>query len=104
MLTLRTGGLDLTTEVIPSDLESEVNQAFANVQHTLEHAGGKGWAQVYKVRIYAEPLNEEMLELVVRNLRKHCPNHQPLLTVVGVSKLALEGMRIEVEVGAHLGA
>lgn len=85
-------------------MDNEISQAFANVQHTLEHAGSKGWEQVYRVRIYLVSLDNDSLELVVRNLRKCCPNHQPILTVVGVTKLALEGMRIEIEVAAHLGA
>ena len=99
-----TGGLDTITEVIAAELDQEVGRAFANVQHTLEHAGSKGWEQVYRVRIYLVALDNESLELVVRNLRKYCPNHQPILTAVGVAKLALEGMRIEIEVAAHVGA
>ena len=39
----------------------------------------------------------------MRNLRAWCPNHQPLLTVVGVKELALE-MKVEVEVAAHVGS
>lgn len=40
---------------------------------------------------------------MVRNLRQHCPGHQPIWTAVGVEKLGLPGMQVEVEVVAHVG-
>ncbi|KIX02261.1 uncharacterized protein Z518_08200 [Rhinocladiella mackenziei CBS 650.93] len=99
------GGWDRITEQIPSDLGKQIDQAFANVEHTLRQAGGKGWEQVYKVRAFCVdmPIEEEMAGHVIRNLRQYCPNHQPLLTAVGVPALAFPAMRIEIEVEAHLG-
>ncbi|KAF2183459.1 YjgF-like protein [Zopfia rhizophila CBS 207.26] len=97
------GGWDRITEEIPSDLGKEIDQAFANVEHTLQKAGGKGWEQVYKVRIYAAPLSGEGMGHMVRNLQKYCPNHQPILTGVGVQAL-YNNMHIEIEVSAHLGS
>ena len=41
------------------------------------------------------------LELTKEYLKKWCPNHQPIWTVLGVEKLALPEMMIEVEVTAH---
>ena len=38
---------------------------------------------------------------LVRNLKKWMPDHQPILTCIGVKSLGLEGMRVEVEVVAH---
>ena len=99
-----TGGWDRITEEITRDLGKQTDQAFANVEHTLQQAGGKGWEQVYKVRCYVVTLNMEGAEHLVRNLRKYCPNHQPLLTAVGVQSLAFPDMRIEIEVAAHLGS
>lgn len=77
-------------------------QAFDNVEHTLQQAGGKGWEQVYQIRLYAAPLDMEAMEILVQQLRKYCPNHQPIVTGVGVAAL-YGGARLEVEVEAHLG-
>ncbi|KAI4162636.1 MAG: hypothetical protein LQ342_003682 [Letrouitia transgressa] len=96
------GGWDPTTEAIPPDVAAQTDQAFANVERALRDAGGTGWAQVYKVRAYCVPLDAEVSEALVRSLRKYCPGHEPLLTGVGVAGLAF-GMRVEVEVEAHLG-
>lgn len=103
MMQIPTGGWDRITEEIPGDLGKEVDQAFENVQHTLQQAGGKGWEQVYKVRCYCAPLSAEVAERFIGNLKKYCPNHQPLLTVVGVQGL-YNNMHIEIEVAAHLGS
>lgn len=101
---IKTGGWDRTTEEILRDMGKQIDQAFANVEHTLQQAGGKGWEQVYSVRCYCLPMANEAFDHIVRNLKKYCPNHQPLWTVVGVPRLGYDDMRIEVEVEAHLGS
>lgn len=52
--------------------------------------------------MYCAPFSGEIAGYVVENLKKFCPGHQPLLTGVGVAGL-YEGMRIEIEVVAHVG-
>lgn len=85
-----------------TNLTDEIDQAFANVDLALKDAGGKGWSQVYKVNMYGvDVLNEDGSALVIGNLKKWLPDHQPLLTFVGVKELAF-GMRIEIEVVAHV--
>ncbi len=85
-----------------TDLAQEIDQAFSNVDLTLRDAGGKGWSQVYRVNIYTvDIMTEEGMTSMIRNLREWLPDHQPILTCVGVKELALEGMRIEIEVVAH---
>nr|KIR88039.1 hypothetical protein I308_01089 [Cryptococcus tetragattii IND107] len=76
-------------------------QAFENVQSALTAAGGKGWDQVFRVNSYHVPLNNEALEAMVRNFRKWMPNHQPLWTCVGVTRLGEDDMRVEIEVQAY---
>lgn len=44
----------------------------------------------------------EAIGHLVEGLRKWCPGHEPLVTVVGVESLALEGMRVELEVVAEV--
>lgn len=68
----------------------------------LRKAGGEGWAQVYLVRAYLAPFTSEAMERMVENLRKYCPEHQPILTGMEVSGL-YAGMAVEIEVEAHVG-
>lgn len=70
----------------------------------LQDAGGKGWSQVYRVRIFVLELdtNSESVGLLVQNLQRWMPAHKPVLTCVGVKQLALEGMRVEIEAFAHV--
>ncbi|KAM7200848.1 RutC family protein [Naviculisporaceae sp. PSN 640] len=100
------GGWDTTTGKMKTDLLEEIDQAFANVDYALKHAGGKGWSQVYKVTAYVveeEMTNEVFLGRFIENLKKWTPGHQPLLTAVGVAKLGAgdsAGMKLELEVVA----
>lgn len=87
---------------INPNIEQQVEQAFSNVDLALRIAGGKGWSQVYKIRIYATAFDEGV-DPMIRALKKWCgENHRPALTVVGVNKLAFD-MKLEIEVEAHLG-
>ncbi|KAK5659045.1 hypothetical protein OQA88_1132 [Cercophora sp. LCS_1] len=101
------GGWDPETGILKEDPLEEVDQAFANVDLTLRDAGGEGWSQVYKVVIYAlEPqfVDEAFLGRIIENFKKWMPDHQPLLTAVGVAKLGagiVSHMKIEVEVVAY---
>ncbi|TDZ61746.1 hypothetical protein CTRI78_v004163 [Colletotrichum trifolii] len=97
------GGWDAETGEIPSGLEEEIDQAFENVDLALRTAGGEGWSQVFRVRIYAldEAFAEDGVGRMVENIKKWAPDHAPLLTGVGVSKLGQPGMRVEVEVSAY---
>ena len=96
------GGIDRITEEISPNVSTQVEKAFDNVEHALQKAGGKGWEQVYKVRIYFAPNWEEAMGKTIELLRKYCPNHQPLLTAVVVHQL-YNNMALEIEVEAHLG-
>ncbi|KAI0549173.1 YjgF-like protein [Xylaria scruposa] len=94
------GGWDPNGGGIPHDIQAQIDQAFANVELALKTAGGKGWEQVFSVRSYHLPLNNEALEAVVRNFRTWCPDHQPLWTCIGVQRLGEDDMRVEIEVQA----
>ena len=54
------------------------------------------------MRLYSTGINEEAMGALVENLRKFCPGHCPVLTGVEVKGLAF-GMKVEVEVKAHVG-
>ncbi|KAH6683913.1 endoribonuclease-like protein L-psp [Halenospora varia] len=98
------GGWDRETEEIPDDIEAQINRAFDNVEHNLKVAGAKGWEDVFCIRAYFIEMNEESMAAFVAALKKYCPNHQPILTAVGVTKLGIEAMKIEVEVKAQIPA
>jgi enamine deaminase RidA (YjgF/YER057c/UK114 family) len=57
--------------------------------------------QVYKVRSYHVPLNSEAIEAMTRNFAKWMPNHKPIWTCVGVTRLGEDDMRVEIEVKAY---
>ncbi|KAK9370377.1 Endoribonuclease L-PSP/chorismate mutase-like protein [Lipomyces kononenkoae] len=95
------GGWDPVTGEFYKEINAQIDQAFANVDLNLRDAGGKGWSQVFRVNSYHVPLNNEALEAMVRNFRKWMPNHQPLWTCVGVTRLGEDDMRVEIEVSAY---
>ncbi|BEJ10900.1 hypothetical protein CspHIS471_0103220 [Cutaneotrichosporon sp. HIS471] len=95
------GGWNLETGEIYKEINKQIDQAFEVVQLALTTAGSKGWDQVFRINSYHVPLNNEALEAMVRNMRKWMPNHKPLWTCVGVSRLGQDDMRVEIEVVAH---
>ncbi|KAL9627871.1 MAG: hypothetical protein Q9204_006273, partial [Flavoplaca sp. TL-2023a] len=95
------GGWDSTSGEIKKVLYEEIDQAFENVDRNLKDAGGKGWSQVFRVNSYHTDMSDEALRYTIQNLKEWMPDHQPLFTCVGVTKLGIEGMRIEIEVSAY---
>ncbi|KAK1754058.1 Endoribonuclease L-PSP/chorismate mutase-like protein [Echria macrotheca] len=102
------GGWDPETGIMKTDPIEEIDQAFANVELALKHAGGAGWSQVYKMRLYvieSHWTDEAFFGRIIENMKKWMPDHQPLLTGVCVSKLGAgpsAGMRVEIEAVAHV--
>lgn len=83
------------------EINAQIDLAFANVERCLKDAGGEGWSQVYRVNSYHVPINNEALAAMVRNFKKYMPDHQPIWTCVGVTRLGEDDMRVEIEVDAH---
>lgn len=102
---LKKGGWDPNFKGVsfPKDLKQEIDQAFANVDLNLKHAGGKGWDQVFRVNSYHTDLTDEVSAWMVENFRKWMPNHQPIWTEVGVKQLGAPEMHVEIEVVAYVG-
>lgn len=106
---------------ISKDIQKEIAQAFENCQVALETAGGKGWSQVrarnssegeskvelsskvYRITSYHVVLNDEVMQVMVSNLKKWAPDHAPIWTCIGVKQLASDNMKVEIEVVAHIG-
>ncbi|TEY31285.1 hypothetical protein BOTCAL_0806g00050 [Botryotinia calthae] len=94
------GGWDRITEKIPSDIETQIEQAFDNVEAALKTAGSKGWEDVFSLTSHHMPMSDKAMEIMVRLLKKYCPNHQPIWTSLGVPALAFPDMKVEIEVRA----
>ena len=94
------GGWD-ETGVFYKEINAQIDKAFENVDLCLKDAGGKGWSQVFRVNSYHVPLNNEAIEAMTRNFKKWMPDHSPIWTCIGVTRLGEDDMRVEVEVVAH---
>lgn len=86
---------------MPTDINKQIDQAFKNVDLALRTAGGQGWSQVYKVRSYHIPYNGEAGAAMLRNFKQWMPDHQPLYTCIGTTRLGEDDMRVEIEVEAY---
>ncbi|KAJ6071166.1 hypothetical protein N7499_009180 [Penicillium canescens] len=115
IVTGQTGMNPLSLETSPN-FDQEVTQAFQNVNdlilHTLKDARSsvsieqnRGWDYVVKIRAFIVNLSntrEQAREQMVRNIKKWCPNHQPLFTMVGVETLPFPEHHVEIEVDIWL--
>ena len=103
------GGWDqVTGDILPpttrENIQAQIEQAFANVQTALEAAGSKGWSDVYASRMFFVDWNafdRVAIATMAECLRKWCPDHRPILTIVNIDALGLEAMRIEIEAEAY---
>jgi enamine deaminase RidA (YjgF/YER057c/UK114 family) len=105
----------LSLETSPN-FDQEAAQAFQNVNdlivQTLKDARSsvsieqdRGWDYVVKIRAFIVGLSsirEQAREQMVRNIKKWCPNHQPLFTMVGVESLPFPEHHVEIEVDIWL--
>jgi enamine deaminase RidA (YjgF/YER057c/UK114 family) len=85
------------------DVHEQIRQAFRNVETVLAEAEAS-WQHVIDITSYHVQLDEAVLGTMVEQLRTHCPNHQPLWTVIGVASLALPQMQVEITATAVAGA
>jgi enamine deaminase RidA (YjgF/YER057c/UK114 family) len=84
---------------IPDDVGVQIRHAFRNVETVLAEAS-LTWADVIDITTYHVGIEESVLATVVEELRSHCPDHQPLWTVIGVASLALPTMKVEITANA----
>nr|WP_297458850.1 RidA family protein [uncultured Halomonas sp.] len=85
---------------ISESLVEEIEQAFRNVERTLETAGA-GWEHVIHVNSYhVGGFPPEVNETMTRLYRHYMPNHAPIWTQTGVEALGLPTMRVEIRVTA----
>jgi enamine deaminase RidA (YjgF/YER057c/UK114 family) len=85
-----------------SDLESQAQQAFLNLQAVVEAAGG-ALSDVVSLRIYVVDYRPEKAAALGKAFRQFFPGEAtPASTWIGVSALADPGFLIEVEATAVL--
>ncbi|CAI7599905.1 unnamed protein product [Penicillium bialowiezense] len=115
IITGQTGMNPLTLKT-SLNFDEEAAQAFQNVNdlivHTLRDAQpsvsidrNKGWDRVVKIRAFIVDLSgirEQARKQMVHNIKKWCPNHQPLFTMVGVESLPFPEHHVEIEVDVWL--
>jgi len=75
--------------------------AWQNIEKALKHAGLKDpFSNIISFRSYHVNNHHKGLEMMVKQMKKLFKNHQPLWTMLGIQKLAIPEMKIEVEVVA----
>lgn len=86
---------------IPSTTEAQIDQISTNIDVYIRAAGGKGWPQVLRVVSYYLPIYEKGMAAMKRNYQKWMSDHRPIWTAIGVAKLGVEAMKVEIEVMVH---
>ncbi|KAG9497702.1 hypothetical protein J7337_010572 [Fusarium musae] len=84
---------------ISTNINKETEQTIQNVDDVLKAAGLRGWEDVYYIRSYHTDIDATLSPLA-EALKNRIPNNRPGGVVLGVAKLALPGMRLEIEVDA----
>ncbi len=80
----------------PGDLAAQARIAFENLGRALA-AAGSGFGDLTRVNIYVVELETAHIELL-RDIRAaYFPPDAPAVTLVGVTRLAFPGLRIEIE-------
>lgn len=79
--------MDPKTGNFNTEINAQIDQAFANVDLNLKDAERKGWEQVFRVDSCHIPLNDEAIAAMKRNFEKWMPSHRPIWTCVGVIRL-----------------
>lgn len=93
----------MTPPVVTGNLDEQIDQAFHNIHLALQTAGGQGIAQVFKIRSYHARIETtpDAMELMEKNFAKWFPDHRPVWTAVGIERLAMPEMLVEIEAVAY---
>lgn len=86
---------------LPETLEGQIQQAFANLRAALDAVGGR-LDQVAKLTTYIVDYDEEAHACLTRVTQQVFGHALPAQTLVPVGRLALRGMKFEVDAIAKL--
>jgi len=80
--------------LVPGDVVAQARQVFANLRAVLE-AAGAGFGDIVKVTVFLTDVDDRQAVNTVRE--EVFGDARPASTLVEVSRLAVEGARVEVE-------
>jgi reactive intermediate/imine deaminase len=86
--------LDPGGRVVSADVVEQAQQVFANLAHVLK-AAGADFGDVLKVTVFLTDVRDRARINPVR--QQHFGSARPASTLIGVSELAVPGMKIEIE-------
>lgn len=92
-------GGDLEGRLVDGGFEAQVERAFANVRTQLA-AAGIGPEHVTKLTHYVVGLDQDVRSVLHRNVGAIWPTDKPASTLLGIERLARDGMFYEVDVQA----
>lgn len=87
------------------DVPTQIDHALGSIEVILREAGctTDPWSSVYQIRSYHVDLDSDAFFTMVAKIKEKCGEaHRPVWTAVGVERLGLEGMMVEIEVEAVL--
>lgn len=86
---------------IPESEEEQIEVAWQNVEKALKHAGLKNpFDNIFSIRSLHVNKHYDAAALFSKVMKKIFTKHQPIWTLVGVERLGLETMKVEIEVVA----
>ena len=94
-----TTGFDAETKQYPSDVESQCENCFRNIERALKQAGSS-LSDLVRVLIFVA--REEDFERIAPIIRKHCYAARPTNTVV-FARMVAPHMLVEIEATAKVG-
>ncbi|GAA1876776.1 RidA family protein [Williamsia serinedens] len=81
------------------DIGGQIDLTLTNIETLLELAG-MGWPDVVRLAIYTTDMDGVLAEYARISTRLAAANASPPATLLGVARLALPGMALEIEVTA----
>jgi enamine deaminase RidA (YjgF/YER057c/UK114 family) len=90
-------GVDEAGNVVHDDFDAECRLLFSNLERVIGEAGG-GLKDIYRMTVYLTDIGN--LEAFTRIKKEFFADSWPAQTAVGISALAVPGLRVEVEATA----
>jgi enamine deaminase RidA (YjgF/YER057c/UK114 family) len=91
------GAIDENLKLVgEGDIEAQTRATFRNIKRTLE-AAGAGFKDVVKMTVFCSDIDTQ--QWPIRNVRAEFidVDHPPVSTMIEVSKFAVKGMMIEID-------
>ncbi|OBT38569.1 hypothetical protein VE00_11130 [Pseudogymnoascus sp. WSF 3629] len=93
------GGWDFNG-TISTNLTTEVQTTFHNIERALRAAGSKGLGDIIALKSYHVDNIQDALPIVTETMEELLGDLQPIWTAIGVTALAFPGQTIEIDVEA----